>query len=102
MFGKTLVQAPQGVKRSNFAQKSTVFENISRTRRQNFLIFYMKLDNNKRLQKTYMWYSVKLLSRPLRGQKVRFEQKSTVFKISLEQNTEFFKFLRRLNRDKRL
>ena len=92
MFWKTLVKALEAVKSSNFAQKLTFYK-IYVTRHQKFLIFCMKLDNRKMLQTIHIWCSEKLLPRPLSGQNMKLCRKSTVFKVPLERDTRFFKFL---------
>ena len=98
-LGKLLPMPHKGEK-VKFGPKLDFFEIILWTVCQKFLIFCMKLDNNRTFQTMYMLPSRKLLPRPSRGQKVKFWAQNCLFqKYPLNRRApDFFDFLQTLVR----
>ena len=83
-FRKKLLTPCGRGQKVKFDPKLDFFKDCFQTVHQNFLIFCMKLDNNKAFQMMHMLSSRKLLPRPSRGQKVKFwVLKLTFSKISV-------------------
>ena len=78
VLGKTLSQAPQGVK-GEILPKYQSFSKYLQSEIPEFLIFCMKLDNNKSLQNTYVIFGKTLVQVAPRGSKGQILPKNQLF-----------------------